>query len=62
MQCSSCGFECKYDSVFGYWKCQECPAVFAFDADDPDYDEEEGETDEGVMGWFVPLKAVAQNG
>lgn len=29
----------RFDSVFGYWQCQECPTVWAYDKDDPDYDQ-----------------------
>ncbi len=68
MQCSACGFECRYDSVFGYWKCQECVAVFGFDRDDPDYDDSDYDAGEAelmereIIGWLEPVRKALQDG
>lgn len=38
--CPSCGGRnTVFDSVFRFWKCDDCSSVWAYDTDDPDYDE-----------------------
>jgi ribosomal protein L37AE/L43A len=38
--CSKCGSKnTTYNHGFGYWQCQNCGKVWAYDEDDPDWDE-----------------------
>lgn len=38
--CPDCGStDCTFDEVHGYWECNSCFSVWAYDEDDPDYDE-----------------------
>ncbi|QHG15795.1 hypothetical protein [Nostoc sp. ATCC 53789] len=38
--CINCGSqETRYDSAFGFYKCESCSTVWGNDEDDPDYDE-----------------------
>lgn len=38
--CPDCGsYKVRFDSAFGFYKCESCSAAWACDADDPDYDE-----------------------
>ncbi|MCC5669871.1 hypothetical protein LC653_40225 [Nostoc sp. CHAB 5784] len=40
--CINCGsHQVRYDSVFGFYKCENCSTVWGNDEDDPDYDEVE---------------------
>lgn len=39
-ECIKCGSRhVRYDSVFGFYKCESCSTVWADDKDDPDYEE-----------------------
>lgn len=38
--CKDCGsIHCTFNRSFGYWTCDNCLSVWAYDEDDPDYDE-----------------------
>lgn len=38
--CPNCNSEHTiYDSDHGFWQCEECSNVWAYDEDDPDYDD-----------------------
>lgn len=42
--CPDCGSaDCTFDRTHGYWECNSCFSVWAYDEDDPDYDELEPE-------------------
>ena len=38
--CDNCGSNrVRFDPAFRFFKCEACNSVWAYDADDPDYDE-----------------------
>jgi ribosomal protein L37AE/L43A len=38
--CPNCNSEHTiYNSDYGFWQCEECSNVWAYNEDDPDYDE-----------------------
>ncbi|MHC5594822.1 MAG: TFIIB-type zinc ribbon-containing protein [Nostoc sp.] len=40
-KCINCkSSQVRYDSAFGFYKCENCSTVWGQDKDDPDYDEE----------------------
>ncbi len=44
--CPQCGSQAiKYDEDFGFYKCSQCEHCWAYDADDPDYDEIDDDED-----------------
>jgi hypothetical protein len=44
VECINCGStRTRYDSAFGFYKCEDCSTVWGKDEDDPDYEEFEDE-------------------
>ncbi|MEH2061333.1 MAG: hypothetical protein V7K50_03525 [Nostoc sp.] len=40
-KCINCdSSQVRYNSTFGFYKCESCSTVWGMDDDDPDYDEE----------------------
>lgn len=37
--CKCSSVNCTFHETDGYWECRECGTVWAYDEDDPDYDE-----------------------